>query len=259
MGGYGELFRAGFARQATYRVALLTGVAANLFFGVFRSAVFLALYRQRGRAGGLELSDALTYVWVVQTLFGVVFAPWMWEFAERIRSGDVVVDLLRPGDPVARTLAVDVGRSTFTLLVRGVPQLALAGLVLHLHLPTTPVGLLALCVSLLLSALAAAELRCLFCSLAFWTPDYRGWWTMLFGALWFGGGFLIPVEFLPRALQSLAGFGPLAALLVMPVRVATGRAVGSSLALQLLWVVLGVLACRAMLTVAERRLVLHGG
>jgi ABC-2 type transport system permease protein len=259
VGGYGELFRAGFARQATYRAALVIGVAANLFFGVFRTAIFLALYRQRGEAGGLELADALTYVWVVQTLFGVVFAPWMWEFAQRIRSGDVVVDLLRPGDPLLRELTVDVGRSTFTLLTRGVPQLVLAGVLLDLRLPNTPVGLLALSVALMLSLAAAAELRFLFCSLAFWTPDYRGWWTLLFGTLWFGGGFLVPVEFLPGVLRSVAEHGPLAALLVMPVRVATGRGIGAALGLQLAWVLVGVLACRALMGVAERRLVVHGG
>ena len=40
----------------------------NVFFGVVRSAVFLAVYRARPEetVSGLGVSDALTYVWMIQ-------------------------------------------------------------------------------------------------------------------------------------------------------------------------------------------------
>lgn len=77
MGPYPALFVAGFKRQATYRGALAAGLAANVFFGIFRTVIFLTLYRHRDSVGGLDVADAITYVWVIQTLFGVVFTPWM--------------------------------------------------------------------------------------------------------------------------------------------------------------------------------------
>jgi len=259
VGGYGAVFWAGFRRQARYREALLIGVAANVFFGVIRSAVFLALYRQRQVAGGLVLADTLTYVWIIQAVFGVVFVSWQWELAEAVRSGNFVVDLVRPGDVLARLLAVDLGRSTFALLVRGVPQVLVAAQILDLRLPSTIPGIGLLAVSLLLSGVVASEIRFLFGSLAFWTPDYRGWWTFLFGAFWVSAGFLVPVEFFPGGLRWIAEHSPLAALLAMPVRVAPGRAVASAVALQAFWVTAVFLACRAVMFRAERRLVVHGG
>jgi ABC-type uncharacterized transport system permease subunit len=42
------------------------------FFGVVRTAIFLALYRQQEQVAGLDVRDALTYVWVLEGLFGVV-------------------------------------------------------------------------------------------------------------------------------------------------------------------------------------------
>lgn len=259
MAGYLGLFAAGFRRQSTYRWALFIGVLANIFFGVFRSAVFFALYRQRERAGGLELADALTYVWVVQALFGVIFVPWLWEYPDSVRSGDFVVDLLRPGDPLGRMLAVDMGRSTFVLLTRGLPQLLVPALFLDLRLPTTVFGWGMLVVSLLLCAVAAFGTRFLLGSTAFWTADYRGWWSIFFVSLWLAGGFTVPVEFFPGALRWFAEYGPLATLLAMPVRVATGRDALASLVLQALWVAVIAVACKAVMTTAERRLVVHGG
>lgn len=259
MGGYGSIFWAGFRRQSRYRAALAVGVAANVFFGIIRTALFMALYEQRDVAGGLTLADTLTYVWILQTVFGVVFVGWNWEFADAVRSGDFVVDLVRPGDVLGRLLAVDLGRSTFALMTRGVPQLLVAGLVLDLRLPTTVAGVGLLGLSLLLCAVVATQLRFLFGSLAFWTPDYRGWWTFLFGAFWLTGGFLVPVEFFPDLLRWIAEHSPLAALLAMPVRVATTRGVAWALFVQAAWAAAGYLICRRVMAGAERHLVVHGG
>ncbi|MFP5317045.1 MAG: ABC transporter permease [Acidimicrobiia bacterium] len=259
MAGYLGLFAAGFRRQATYRWALVSGMAANVFFGVFRTAAFLALYRQVDQAGGLERADALTYVWVLQAVFGVVFAPWQMELPEAVRSGDFVVDVLRPGDPLARLAANDVGRSTFFLLARGVPQILLPGLFLDLRLPTTPGGVALLALALLLSAAAAFEIRFLVSVPAFWTADYRGWMSVFFVAMWMVGGFILPVEYFPGALRWIAEHGPLSALLAMPARVASGRDALDAVALQLAWVAVLAVACRAAMRGALRRMVVHGG
>lgn len=259
MAGHLGLFAAGFRRQATYRWALVVGMAANVFFGVFRTAVFLTLYRQVERAGGLDVADALTYVWVLQALFGVVFATWQLELPESVRTGDFVIDLLRPGDPLARLAANDLGRCTHVLVARGLPQLLLPGLFLDLRLPTTAEGIVLLAASLLLCAMAAFEVRFLVGSVAFWTPDFRGWFSLFFVVLWLVGGFILPVEYFPGALRWFAENGPLAALLALPVRVATQRDALEAVALQLLWVAAGWTACRAVLGSAVRRLVVHGG
>ena len=259
LAGYRALFGAGFRRQSTYRAALVTGSLANLFFGLFRSAIFLSLYRQRHAVAGLDRGAALTYVWLLQVLFGVIFTTWMWEFPEGVRSGAFVSDLLRPGDPLARLLAVDMGRSTFAFVARGLPQLVVAGVFFRLRLPVTMTGWVALAVSFTLVMAMAFELRFLIGSISFWTPDFRGWWSLLFSAIWLGAGIVVPIEYFPPLLRTVASHSPLAALLQLPVRVATGRGVGAALLLQAGWVLVVGLGCRAVMAVAERRLVIHGG
>lgn len=74
-------------------------LVTNAFFGVIRTSVFTALYRQRPEVSGLARSDILTYIWLLEGMFAVIWASWIWEFASNVRSGDFAVELPSPGDP----------------------------------------------------------------------------------------------------------------------------------------------------------------
>ncbi len=256
---YWVLLRAGWRRQATYRLALLSGLATHAFFGVVRTAVFLAVYRERGRVGGLAVSDALTYTWLLEAIFGVIWATWIWEFPQSVRSGDFAVELLRPGDPYLRFAAFDLGRALYLLATRAVPVLAAAAVVLPLHLPSGPGGVLALVVSVTLTAAIAFQIRFLFGMAAFWTPDYRAVYALVSPLLYLSSGFVIPIDFFPAALRGVAQATPLYALIMAPLRVAIGRPAGLVLAVQALWLVVLAVATRSLLALASRRLVVHGG
>jgi ABC-2 type transport system permease protein len=259
VGLHRALFAAGFERQATYRLALISGLATNIFFGVIRTALFLALYEERGSVGGLDRAEALTYVWVVQSLFGLVWAAWIWELPDAVRSGAFEAELARPGDLLGRLLAFDLGRSANLALVRASVPLLGAALVLDLTLPTTVGGWALVPVSVALAAVMGFCVRFLIGASAFWTPDFRGVYSLTFPLVWFLSGFLIPVEYFPGALRALAEAGPLSAMLTAPVRVVTGRAPGSALALQAVWAVVLLLGCRAVLGAGERRWAATGG
>ena len=259
MRSYVALLGAGFRRQTSYRLALAAGLATNAFFGVVRTAVFYALYRERDRVAGLDVADALTYVWILEGMFAVVWAPWVWELAEAIRSGEFTVELLRPGDPYLRLLAFDLGRTLSVIVTRAVPTLAVAALVLPLRLPETLGGLAVLAASLVLAAVVSFQFRLLFNSAAFWTPDYRSMFLLVFPVLWLASGFVIPVDFFPAPLRALVDWSPLLPLVMAPVRVATGRSAGLAVAGQAAWVLVLWLAGRLVLALASRRLVVHGG
>jgi ABC-2 type transport system permease protein len=256
---YLALLGAGFRRQTTYRLALASGLITNAFFGVVRTAIFLALYTERDQVAGLDVTGALTYVWVLEALFAVVWAPWVWEMAEAIRSGEFLVELLRPGDPYLRLLAFDLGRTLSILVTRSLPVLVVVGLVLDLRLPSTAGGLALLAASMLLAAVVSFQFRFLFGSAAFWTPDYRSMFLFVFPVLWLALGSVIPVAYFPEGLRRLVEWSPLIPLLMAPVQVATGGAAGPALAGQVAWMLLLGLTGRLVLGAAGRRLVVHGG
>ena len=253
------LFRAGFRHQAAFRFALVSGILTNAFFGVVRTAVFLAVYRSTEEVGGLDESDALTYVWLLQAVFAVVWAPWMLELPSRIRSGEWTAELLRPRSLLVRHLAYDAGRTLCVLAFRAPVPLAGAALLLPLDLPTTVAGVGALVLSLVLTALLATCVHFLIGSIGFWTPDFRGVYALAFGPLFLLSGFVIPIELFPDLLADVATASPLAALLRAPVAVATGREVTVALVSQVAWLVVLAGACGAVLDRASRRMVAFGG
>src|SRR5688500_16787533 len=108
---------AGFRRYATYRQAMVAAIVTNTVFGFLRSAVLLAV-AGAAAAAGYDEPQLLTYVWVGQGLIGVVLLWAPTDLADRIRAGDVVVDLLRPMALVWQQLATDLGRAAFAVLTR---------------------------------------------------------------------------------------------------------------------------------------------
>lgn len=253
------LFAAGVRLQSSFRAAMVSGLVTNAFFGAIRTAVFLAVYRRRDEVAGLELADALTYVWVLQATFSIVYSPWQHELSARIRSGEWTAELTRPGSPLARHAAHDLGRCAAVLLLRSPWPLLGAALVLDLRLPTDVAGWALFAVSLGLAAAGAGALRFLVGSIAFWSPDHRAIYQLLFGPLYLFSGFIIPVELFPGVVGALSQYGPLSALVTAPVAVATGRDVATMLGVQVLWVAVTWVACQAVLDRATRRVVAFGG
>ena len=259
MRAYLALLGAGFQGQNTYRLALVAGLTTNAFFGVVRTAIFFALYRERDQVAGLDVADALTYVWVLEGLFAVVWAPWFWELAEAIRSGEFIAELLRPGDPYLRSGRLRPGSDPERAGDPDRPHPGGGGAGAAPALPGTLGGLALLTASLVLAAAVSFQLRFLFASAAFWTPDYRSMFLFAFPVLWLASGFVVPVDFFPGPLRALVDWSPLIPLVMAPVRVATGRSAALTVAGQVAWVVVLWLAGRLVLAEAGRRLVVHGG
>ncbi len=77
---------------------MLAGLATNMVFGFMRCAVLLTVFAGNARVAGYDPARTVTFVWIGQGLIAVVLIWGSTEFGERVRSGDIGVDLLRPVD-----------------------------------------------------------------------------------------------------------------------------------------------------------------
>lgn len=161
----------GFRRHATYRQATVAAAATNSVFGFLRTYVLLAVVGAAGVAAGYDGPRLATYVWVGQGLIGVVMF-WGWaDLADRIRTGDVVTDLLRPIHPVISYLATDLGRAGHALLSRFLLPVLIGALVFELYLPADLVTYPLFAVSTLLAVMVSFGSRYLVNASAFWLLD----------------------------------------------------------------------------------------
>ena len=260
---YAAVAAAGFRRYATYRQAMLAAVFTNCVFGVLRASVLLSL-AGAGVTAGYDAARLATFVWVGQGLIGVVFLWAPTELADRIRTGDVVMDLLRPMDVVWRELAADLGRAAFALCTRFVGPVALGAIAFDLYRPERAATYPLFACSLLLATVVCFGCRHLVNAAAFWLLDARGpqvAWTLLSAVL---GGLYFPLWFLPRgAALALMAATPFPSIIQLPLDVLVERGPPAEQALAVLtqagWAVAIVALGRWMERRGERRLVAQGG
>lgn len=262
---YRALVRAGFRRYATYRQATVAGAVTNTVFGFLRAYVMVAVAAGAGGvAAGYRDEQLMTYVWFGQGMLAVVLL-WGWtDLAERIRTGEVATDLLRPINPVALYFAADLGRAGHAVLFRFVPPVLVGALLFDLYLPVRSGTWPLFGLSAGLAVVVCFGCRFLVNAAAYWLLDLRGVMSVWGIGAPVLGGLYFPLRFLPDWLAITAYVGtPFASVLQIPLDVLVERdPTPVQLALvgvQLGWAVLLLAGCVLVQRRAERRLVIQGG
>ncbi|MFI2611603.1 ABC transporter permease [Kitasatospora sp. NPDC018619] len=263
---YAAVARGAFRRYSTYRAATVAGTFTNTVFGMILASSFLALWQARPGLGGYDQSQAVTYIWVSQSLL-VTVAVWGGGFQddlqERFRSGDIAVDLYRPVDFQGWWLASDLGRAGFQALVRGTVPMLIGALVFRIRLPEHPLTWLFFLVSVLLAVVVSFGLRFLVSITGFWLHDSEGVRSVMLVVSMFFSGMLLPVALFPGWLGELGRVLPWAALVNVPTDVFLERtataALPGALGFQLGWAAVLLAAGRGAQWLATRKVVVQGG
>lgn len=254
----------GLRRYSAYRLATAAGAFTNSVFGLLRAPVTMAVVGAAGGTlAGYSPIEAATYAWLTQAILTPVNV-WTWdELAQRIRSGDVAVDLARPVDLQVSYLAADLGRAAFQLLPRGLPPLLVGALVTGLAMPTTALPYVLGLLSLVLAVCVSFVCRWLVNLAAFWLVELRGVLTLHMVAVSALSGLAVPVHWFPDWLARVAAASPFPSMIQAPVDVLTGRVQGVEalgvLGVQLMWFVGLLVVGRVVMARGVRRLVVQGG
>jgi ABC-2 type transport system permease protein len=255
-----------FRRYSTYRAATAAGVFTNTVFGFIMAYTYIALWHARPHLGGYDVSQAVTYVWLGQSLlapmalFGGGFQD---EFGERLRNGDIAIDFYRPVDMQTWWLAVDTGRAAFQLLGRGIGPTVVGALVFPLALPASPLTWLAFLITMCLGLVVSYALRYLVALCGFWLLDLQGIRNASNVVAMFMSGMLLPLTVFPAGLGAFAQAMPWSSALQIPVDVFLGKHQGADLlqvvGFQAGWAIVLLLAGRAVTRLATSKVVVQGG
>jgi ABC-2 type transport system permease protein len=263
---FGALIRSGFRRWSTYRQATIAGAFTNVVFGFLRCYVVLAVAAAAtdNSAAGYDAAQLATYVWVGQGLLSVV-GLWGWtELADRIRTGEVAADLLRPVPPVVSYLAADLGRFGHAMLTRFGPPMVVGAIFFPLYAPQRAATVPLFALSIVLATVVSFAGRFLTNAAAYWLHDARGpiiFWTLASGVL---AGLYFPLRLLPDWAAVMLYVGtPFPSMLQSPADVLVerdGPAMQAGLVVvQAAWCVVLLAACWRTQRAAERKLVVQGG
>lgn len=237
---------------------MVAGMATNVVFGLLRLAVLVTAVGQ-GPISGYDVAATATYVWLGQGLIAVVVLWGDKHLADRVRSGDVVVDLYRPWHLQMALFAEDIGRSGYAVVVRFAPPVLFGALFFPFRWPAAGTWVV-FTVSVALAVAVSFGLRFLLNATTFWLLDNRGVAALYTAATWLLCGLAVPLAFFPEWAVPIVWSTPFAAMLQAPIDVFLER--GSPwpfLAGQAFWAVVVLAVGHLVLRRAVRKVVVQGG
>jgi ABC-2 type transport system permease protein len=261
---FAVLAKAGFRRYSTYRQATVAGIFTNSIFGFLRCFVMLATAAGGGLVGGYQAPQLVAYVWIGQGLLATVGLWGDNQLSTRIRTGDVVSDLLRPIHPIATYFASDVGRAGFALITRFVAPIIVGVIAFPFYIPQHAITYPLFAVSLVLAIATCFACRYVVNATSFWLLDGRGAqiaWSLLSTLL---GGLYFPLRFLPGPVAAALWIcTPFPSLMQTPLDIAVERTstLGAFdfIGVQVMWLILAFWLAATLQRRGERKLVAQGG
>ena len=267
---YVAVFRTRFQLLLQYRAAALAGFATQCWWGAIKIVVLAAFFRGAVFTP-MSLRQVIDYTWLAQGFLTLL--PWSVDpdVARMVRSGDVAYERLRPLDTYAFWYARAVARRTATPLLRVVPMVITAGLLLRLlgmeqwalSAPVSVAAASLFAVSVLLTVGLSSAVATLMDTLTVATLSDRGVNTLVGPLIIVLSGSLIPLPLFPDWMQRGLALQPLAGLIDTPMRIYTGNlsgvAAGGGLVRQGVWIVVLAVVGRMVMHRVMRKLQAQGG
>jgi ABC-2 type transport system permease protein len=253
-----------FLRSAAYRFDVWSRIFSNLIFLLTWSSIWIALYGGKEEANGISFTSMLTYVAVSQFLSAVNSAGTpLWEIQEKVRTGDIALELMRPFDVPLRYLFADFGSVAFYIITAVLPVYILLFLIFDFSLPDSWSTWVLFIFSALLGFLIRYAIELTFGLFAFWLVETGGVVDLFYFAMSLLSGSVIPLWFFPDWLQSLAFYLPFQGIYFIPNAIFIGEISGAellvSIAIQCFWVIASFLLLRIVWHRAANKVIVQGG
>lgn len=258
---YIEFAKKAFAREATYRMEVLTEIGSLVLRVYLLRALWTALYAQNAAPMNLPLHSMITYATVALLMSLILEVDGTRLIREKIREGTIATDLMKPISVPLYFFSDGVGQ-TLLHAVLVIPSLAFALLMVHVDVPP-PVTLAAFAFSFLLGYCVNFFLNFLMNSIAFWTLETFAVQLIVRWVSDLLSGQIIPLTFFPGVLGRFVFALPFAAIYSTPLLIYVGVIPSSQwityFAIQVLWLALFGGLSTFVWRAASRRVVIQGG
>lgn len=253
------LARKAYLGNLQYRGSHMVQNLASSIFGFIYVSIWIGIGEGR-ELGDYGVTGMVSYVAFNQAVLWVtLFLGSGLGIPESVRTGQIVLDLLRPVHLFYLVMSREWGRILYQFIYKSLPIYLLYFFVFSLQLPSRPVT----CVWTLMSLIAAAYLSiCLGYLIgiaALWTTESTWFYWLNYSFTMLLSGFFIPVEWLPGWLRFLSLHSPYPYLQYYPVKIYLEHETFRVLAGSVFWCVLLTLICVGTTALARRRVEVQGG
>ncbi|NJO81603.1 MAG: ABC transporter permease [Blastochloris sp.] len=242
--------------QFQYRMAnyfyMIGMIAEPVIYLVVWSTIAAA---QGGEVGGYTPGAFAAYyiVWTLVRNMNIVFTPYGWEW--RIRQGELSAALLRPVHPLHFDIAYFAGWK-LVVIVLWLPLAALLALLFQPDLQPSWLEIGVFSVAIWGAYLIRTMFLWLLGLITFWTTRVSAIYELYFALELLLSGRLVPLSLMPPWVQNLANLLPFRYTFGFPIEALVGQLTTPQLlfglAMQLLWIVIGITLVSLVWRVAIR-------
>ncbi len=258
---YLEFAKKAFAREATYRLEVLTEIGSLVLRVYILRSLWTALYAQNAAPTNLPLHGMITYATVAMLMSLILEVDGTRMIREKIREGTIATDLMKPISLPLYFFSDGVGQ-TVLHAVLVVPSLLCALLLVHIDVPNAATfG--AFLLAFLIGYGVNFFVNFLMNSIAFWTLESFAVQLIVRWASDLLSGQIIPLTFFPGIFGRIVFALPFAAIYSTPLLIYVGIIPPSqwiaSFAVQVMWLFLFAALSALVWRAASQKVVIQGG
>ena len=258
---YVEFARKAFAREATYRMEVLTEIGSLVLRVYILRSLWTALYAQNLAPVNLPLHGMITYATVAMLMSLILEVDGTRMIREKVREGTIATDLMKPISLPLYFFSDGMGQTLLHALLV-IPSLLFALLLVHIDVPP-PATFGAFLLAFAIGYCVNFFLNFLMNSIAFWTLETFAVQLIVRWASDLLSGQVIPLTFFPGIFGRIVFALPFAAIYSTPLLIYVGIIPRSqwltSLAVQLVWLALFAGLSTFVWQAASRKVVIQGG
>lgn len=266
-----SIFRIKTAEGFQYRMAGLAGATTSIFWVLIEITVFTIFFKyannkEAGLQAGMTLKQIVSYAWLTQLLFLMQPMSIDREILRKITSGDVAVEICRPIDLYSHWFAKTAASRITPMFWRGSITI-LIGMIMpisyRLSLPASLIGFLFMLLSTFSAFLLCTAYAMFVCAVRLNITLGEGptYILMLIGGVLSGG--YLPLQLWPKVMQKFLLYQPFAGYLDIPLRLYIGTMPPNSaifaICLQLSWILVFIIAGRALMSYRLKSIIVQGG
>jgi ABC-2 type transport system permease protein len=258
---YVEFAKKAFAREATYRLEVLTEVGSLVLRVYLLRSLWTALYSQNAIPLNLPLHSMITYATIALLMSLILEVDGTRLIREKLREGTIATDLMKPISIPLYFFSDGVGQTVLHAILV-IPSLLFALLLVHIDV-APPATLAVFALSFLLGYCVNFFINFLMNSVAFWTLETFAIQLIVRWVSDLLSGQIIPLTFFPGIFGTIVFALPFAAVYSTPLLIYVGVITPAQWALalgvQAAWLLLFSGLSAVVWQAAARRIVIKGG
>lgn len=251
-----------FQNKMTYRLEFFMGIVNTFITILVYLCIYKALYGDHTEVDGITFTMVATNFVISLGLSGAFEYNEMF-LQDKIKSGTIANEFLKPVNFMLRLLAENVGEGIFKIVFHFLPALFLTLFYAEILAPASCLHFLLMLLSVALGYLILWLIGFIVQTWSFWIFSVWGIMTIKNVIVRILSGTLLPLWFMPPFLRNVIALTPFESIYFTPVQIYLGEIqgmeLGVKLAVQVLWILVLWMIANAFWKRGVKKLVVQGG